>query len=157
MSVVPQEAFGSLPGEVYLPSMLCVAMVMFLLLVYACRTGLAYRALRLVLAIGAPLLAVLIPAVLAILFGLNTHFEDPYGEVFGISVFNYAANLGAFSVLNPMAVIVPISIVSPMADAHDVPWQEWLRFPLLLALQLGVLAVCAHYAKESVRRRRQAG
>jgi hypothetical protein len=137
-------------------SMLVVAIIVIWLLYYAMQAGQAYRAMRYILAVGAPLLAIFLPVLIVIPIGIYTDFDDTPMKYLMLGVIDYFTSLGALSVINPLAIPSPINWATPLAEAQHSAWPEWLRFPLLLLLQSGLIALFAYYAAESVRRRRQA-
>lgn len=157
LSIVPKDGFSEITSWPYVLLMLVVALGLFWLLYNAMRSAHAYSLARYLFAVGTPLLALLLPVLVMIPFGIYTHFNGSTGAYFGLGAFNYLAGLGALSVINPLANPSPVAWSFPLTEWSKTPWPEWLRFPLLLALQLGLVAMFAHFAAASVRRRRQAG
>lgn len=157
LCMIPKRELGAIASGIQVLLLIVIALLVFWLLLYAAQAAQAYPVARYILAVGAPLLAVFIPAVLAIPIGIYTRFAEPFGTLFAHASVSYLADLGALSVLNPFAIPSPLCWGSPLKDVLEMPWPEWLRFPLLLALQLGLVAMFAHYALQAVRVRRQNG
>jgi hypothetical protein len=109
---------------------------------------------RYILAVGTPMLAVLLPLLIFVPVGFWTDWDNEVMEVMIYPLYAYAVQLGAVSVLNPQALFSPLCW-GDLGHVLKAPWPEALRYPATLALQLALLAITANYALRAVRLRRQ--
>ena len=82
---------------------------------------------------------------------------DPYEETtYMYLLFNYVWCWCTLGLINPQAVLGALGFGGNINEAFSTPMFELYRYPLLLMVQCSVIVLCAYYAEQAVRRRRQA-
>jgi len=109
-------------------------------------------------AMGTPLLAIM--SIIA--YSLLAWQVLGEGDATASAALNYTWAWTSLLALNPVAVLSPALWGIEQAQyglepgwVLGMPWWEWLRYPLLLAVQVLLIAALAGYAEESVRLRRR--
>jgi len=109
-------------------------------------------------AMGTPLLAIM--SIIA--YSLLAWQVLGEGDATASAALNYTWAWTSLLGLSPVAVLSPALWGIEQAQYGlepgwwlGTPWWEWLRYPLLLAVQLLLIAALAGYAEESVRLRRR--
>lgn len=109
------------------------------------------------LAAGTPLLVIALPLLVFLPVGYWTGWESDVMNAMIYPLFAYAVQISAASVLCPLAIPSAQCWGASLDQFYDISFIESWRYPLLLLLQLGLLAVVANYALRAVRLRRRAG
>lgn len=110
-----------------------------------------------IIAMGGGLAAMSAPTGLALVggtiyAGTSSPLSFEHGALALLS--QYDLGWASLAVCNLPVGVVPMHYLADMGVLEGPHWTEWLRAPVLLVLQLALLALLGGFARESVRRRR---
>lgn len=112
-----------------------------------------------IIGMGAGLAAMSAPTGLSLYRGASYYSSYYYGllsiaDVALVLLSQYDLGWASLAVCNLPVSVVPLYYLVDVGALESPHWTEWLRAPVLLLIQLALLALLSGFARESVRRRR---